>query len=392
MKRIGIALIALLALAWIAVEIGFVGGLVEPRINRLVPHAPYAVSEETKALHASLLVADLHADTLLWSRDPLDRADRGHVDLPRLVEGNVGIQVFGVVTKSPEGQNYESNTGESDNITTLAIAQGWPVRTWGSLYERALHQASRLRAAEERAPDRLRILRTRGDLEAVLEARAGGSTIVGGLLETEGAHPLEGDLDKLQGLWDAGFRMIGLHHFFDNELGGSLHGTSKAGLSEFGRSVVLDLERRGMIIDVAHSSEAVVEEVLALTRRPFIVSHTGVKGACDSARNISDALMKRIALRGGVVGIGYWDGAVCDPAPESVVRSIRYAVDLLGADHVALGSDFDGATEVAFDTSELAVLTEQMRQTGFTRREIEQVMGRNVERILLALLPAGSEG
>ena len=93
-----------------------------------------------------------------------------------------------------------------------------------------------------------------------------------------------------------------------------------------------------------------------------------------------------------MIGIGYWDGAVCDPSPESVVRSIRYAVDLLGVDHVGLGSDYDGATEVAFDTSELAVLTEEMRNAGFTRREIEQVMGRNVARILLALLPPGSDG
>lgn len=392
MKKAGIALVVVLVLLLVAVEAGFVGALIEPRINRVVPHEPYAVSAETQALHDSLLIADLHGDTLLWSRDPLERAHRGHVDLPRLVEGNVGIQVFAAVTKSPEGQNYESNTGESDNITTLAMAQGWPVRTWGSLYERALYQAGRLRDAEERAPERLRILRTREDLEAVIEARMAGSQIVGGLLETEGAHPLEGKLENLQGLHDAGYRMIGLHHFFDNELGGSLHGTSKGGLSEFGRSVVLDLERRGMIIDVAHSSEAVVEEVLALTRRPFIVSHTGVKGACDSPRNISDALMKRIAERGGVIGIGYWDGAVCDPSPESVVRSIRYAVDLLGVDHVGLGSDYDGATEVAFDTSELAVLTEEMRNAGFTRREIEQVMGRNVARILLALLPPGSDG
>jgi microsomal dipeptidase-like Zn-dependent dipeptidase len=382
---------------WIGVVIGLallvvgasqVPGAIERQMNRVVSHEPYEVSPEARALHDDLLIADLHSDTLLWGRDPLRRSKRGHMDLPRLVSGNVAVQVFAATTKSPNGQNYEENSSDSDRITALVIVQAWPPRTWNSLYERARYQAQKLAAVERAAPDRLRILRIRRDLEDLLAARASGSRMVGALLETEGAHPLEGDLGKVQGLWDAGYRMMGLHHFFDNELGGSLHGESNEGLTAFGRSVVAELERREMLIDLAHSSEAVVEDVLAMTRRPLVVSHTGMKGACDSSRNIRDELMERIAAGGGVVGIGYWDGAVCDPSPEGVARSLRYAIDRLGVDHVALGSDYDGATEVTFDTSELAVLTEALLAQGASEQEIRKVMGGNVVRLFRQLLPA----
>jgi microsomal dipeptidase-like Zn-dependent dipeptidase len=384
MRIAGIVLLVVLAGA---VVLSQLPGVIEGRLNRVVEHEPYAVSPEVRALHEELVIADLHSDTLLWKRDPLERSGRGHMDLPRLLEGNVAVQVFAATTKSPEGQNYEENAADSDRITALVVLQGWPPRTWDSLHERALHQARKLARAEAAAPDRLRVLRTRDDLEVVLTRREAGEDVVGALLATEGAHPLEGDLRRIQDLWDAGYRMIGLQHFFDNELGGSLHGMSGDGLTGFGRAVVAELERRGMLIDLAHSSEAVVEDVLAMTNGPLVVSHTGMKGACDSPRNIRDELMERIAARGGLVGIGFWDGAVCDPSPEGVARSMRYAVDRLGADHVALGSDYDGATRVAFDVSELAILTQTLLAHGFTEEEIRKVMGGNVVGLLRSELP-----
>jgi microsomal dipeptidase-like Zn-dependent dipeptidase len=97
--------------------------------------------------------------------------------------------------------------------------------------------------------------------------------------------------------------------------------------------------------------------------------------------------MQDIAGNGGLIGIGYWDGAVCDTTPEGVVTAIRYAIDLLGVRHVALGSDFDGATAVRFDASELGVITEEMLQAGFTEYEIRMVMGENIKRFLIENLP-----
>ena len=168
--------------------------------------------------------------------------------------------------------------------------------------------------------------------------------------------------------------MMGLHHFFDNRLGGSLHGVSGSRLSFFGRQALAEMNRLGIIIDLAHSSESVVDEVLQLSRTPVVISHTGMQGTCDTPRNISDNLMKRVAEKGGLIGIGFWD-AVCDFSTEGVVNTIRYAIDLLGEDHVVLGSDFDGAVKTTFDASELSVLTEAMLTQGFTRNRNQKSHG-----------------
>ena len=142
------------------------------------------------------------------------------------------------MTKAPNGLNYEVNTGDSDMIDGVVILQRWPVRTWNSLYERARYQAQRLNKAAQRSDGTLVFLRTRADLEAVLQARANGNPVTGGLMATEGSHALDGSLGNIQNLYDVGFRMMGSHHFFDNKLGGSLHGLSKAGLPDFGRDAI----------------------------------------------------------------------------------------------------------------------------------------------------------
>ena len=372
----------------LAAGLAFLPGILESRINRVADHQPYAVPEAARTLHDGLAVVDLHADTLLWARDPLERGNRGHVDVPRLAEGNVTLQVFSAVTKVPRDQGYVGTSGDSDIITLLAMVQRWPARTWDSLLERALYQSEKLHDAERRAPEELMIVRSAADLDRLIERRNGGSLPVGGLLAIEGAHPLEGRLENIERLYEAGYRMMGITHFFDNELGGSLHGLSGGGLTDFGREAVHEMERLGILIDLAHASPAVVRDTLGMATRPLVVSHTGIHGACDSPRNLEYALMKRIAEAGGL-GIGYWEGAACGTSPAAVVKSIRYAVDFLGIDHVALGSDYDGAVPVAFDTSELAVLTAGMQEAGFTDEEIGKVMGGNAIRFFRENLPQG---
>jgi microsomal dipeptidase-like Zn-dependent dipeptidase len=309
------------------------------------------------------------------------------VDLPRLQRGNVALQVFSATTKSPSGQNYEQNTGDSDNITLLAVAQMWPVRTWTSIFERALYQLEKLHAFAADSDGELIVIESAADMQAFADRRASGEQVVAGIYLIEGAHPLEGDLDNLDRLFESGLRIAGLTHFFDNRLGGSLHGLSGEGLTPFGADVIRRANELGIIIDVAHASPQMVNDVLDLATKPVILSHGGVKGLCDVSRNLDDTLMQRIAARGGLIGIGYWDGAVCDITPLGVVRSIRYAIDLLGEDYVALGSDYDGATEVLFDTSELAILTQTMLDEGFSEQEIRKVMGENARRFFLAHLP-----
>lgn len=373
--------------------IGLVGflvfgpGYVERSRNQVAEHAPYLISDRAQALHDSLVIGDWHADSLLWNRDISTRGVYGQVDIPRLIDGNVAVQVFTAVTKSPAGLNYDGNDADAfDNITPLIMAQIWPIRTWGSLAERALYQAEKLADVQMAAPDSLKIIRTIGDLEEVLRRRRDGERIVGGMLGIEGAHPLEGDMANLLRLESAGYRLIGLQHFFDNELGGSLHGRSNAGLTDFGREVVAEVQRRGLILDVAHSSEQVVEDVLDMVDMPIVLSHSGIRSVCDVKRNIPVALMQRIAATGGVVGIGYWQEVTCDNSPEGIARSIIAATEVLGGDAVSLGSDFDGSVATTFDTSELAAITQALLNADMEDEEIRKVMGENMLRVIRARL------
>lgn len=358
-------------------------------MNVVTAHEPYVITAEAQALHDSLRVADLHSDMLLWMRDPNSWNTRGHTDLPRLRAGHVALQVFSSVTKTPTNMNYDSNTAESDNITPLAIVQLWPLETWTSIYARARYHARRLNRLATLSHGEFVVARTRGDLAAALERRASDPDILVGILATEGGHPFEGDLANIDRLYDEGYRMIGLQHFFDNELGGSLHGVSNAGLTEFGRAAVERIIERGMMIDLAHSSQAVVREVLDMTDVPLVISHTGIHGHCAARRNVPDALIAEVAARGGVIGIGFWADVTCDDSPEGVAATILAAIDLLGIEHVALGSDYDGGITATFDASEYAVLTDRLLAAGLSEAEVRAVMGENTIRFFLENLPEG---
>ena len=358
----------------------------EKRLNRLAPR-PIAVSAGSLALHQRLLVADLHADTLLWDRDLLRRGSRGHVDLPRLQEGGVALQMFTVVTKSPKHLNIERNDDRSDDITLLAIAQRWPPVTWGSLRDRALHQATRLTAASRRSQGALTLVRTAADLDAFLERRRADPRLVGALLGLEGSHALSGDLGNVGVLADAGFRFMAPTHFFDTDIGGSAHGVTKGGLTAKGREWVRALEERKVLVDLAHASPQTIDDVLAVARRPVVVSHTGVRGTCDNRRNLGDAQLRSIAATGGVVGIGFWDTAVCGDDARAVARAIGHAVRVAGAEHVGLGSDFDGAVTTPFDASGLPQVTQALLEAGMGEDDIARVMGGNVVRLLRQSLP-----
>jgi microsomal dipeptidase-like Zn-dependent dipeptidase len=361
----------------------FLPPYIEGQRNNVLDHAPYPVTDAAAALHETLIVGDLHADPLLWSRDLTERGTRGQVDIPRLIEGNVALQVFTAVTKSPAGQNYEANSADAfDNITLLAIGQLWPLRTWDSLMQRAVYQAEKLHQFEAASDGKLKVVKSRSDLEDVLAARASGQAVVGGILGIEGAHALEGDLTNLDALFDAGHRVFGLQHFFDNELGASLHGQANTGLTEFGREVVAQLAEMPVVIDLAHSSPLVARDVIAMTDVPLIVSHGGLHGFCAVKRNFPDDLMQEIAATGGVIGMGYWADVTCgDITPAGVAKMIKAAVDTVGEDHVSLGSDYDGSVETAFDTSELAALTSGLLNEGLTEVQIRKVMGENMVRV-----------
>lgn len=380
----GLAIVLVVA---IGAALAVLPGMVDRRMNKVVTAAHVAVTDSARALHRTLIVADMHADELLWGRDPLARADHGHVDLPRMTDGNVALQVFGVVTKTPKNQNYDHNTGETDNILLLALAQRWPVSTWNSLRARAIYQASRLQDAAVRSNGALVLVTDRASLSAFLAKRATSPDIHAAMLGIEGLHALDGKLESVDTLFAHGFRMMGLTHFFDNEVAASAHGVTHAGLTPLGRQVIERMESLHILVDLAHSSPQTVSEVLAMAKRPIVVSHTGVAATCPGPRNLTDDQLKGIAANGGVVGIGYWDAAVCTLGAASIAKAIRHAVDVAGIDHVGLGSDFDGATSTPFATDGLVEITQALMDEKFTSAEIAKIMGGNVTRLLAASLP-----
>lgn len=379
-------LLWLLALPLIAILAFFTlaPALVERSMNKVIPTTLPTVTPETRQFHATLHIADMHGDTLLWKRDLLALSGRGQVDLPRLIQGNVALQIFSSVTKTPKDQNYDANGDDTDNITTLAVAQLQPPRTWNSLLERSLFHAAKLDRAAAASDGQLRVVRSPADLDALLVQHSLGKPTVGGLLSIEGLHDMEGQLANLDRLHSAGFRMAGLTHFFDNDLAGSMHGLKKGGLTPLGRQTIQRMEQVGMIVDIAHASHQSVAEILKMAKRPVVSSHGGVQAVCNVNRNLTDAEIRGVARTGGVIGIGYWDAASCGTEPVKVAAAIQHVRDLVGIDHVGLGSDFDGAVTTGIDTSQLVYITQALIDRGFTPTEIQKVMGGNVLRVLRA--------
>jgi microsomal dipeptidase-like Zn-dependent dipeptidase len=392
---------------------------------------------EHLALHRRLFVADLHVDTLLWGRDALRRASRGHADLPRLRQGGVDLQVFAVPTNSPPERPAPGRpggycvSGEDRNlIGPLSLVQAWPAATWSDLRERAFHQARRLVDLEGRSGDPARrgdvpeliVVRTAADLRRLVEASVRGEPVLGAVLGLEGAHWIGGPgatedevRARVQELFEAGFRLFAHTHQFDNALAGSSEGCVAGSLTRHGEVALLEAERLGMVVDLAHISPIALRDALRILREPVVVSHTGVQGACEPPcqrpRNLSDDELRAVVRHGGVVGIGFWPEAVGAGGPAAILRAMAHAQQALRepaflaemrradpafepSEHLAFGSDFDGAVTVPFDASGLPVLTHAMLRGvpsvhPFSPDEVRRIAGLNVCHLLARPLPGG---
>jgi membrane dipeptidase len=376
-----IVLIFTFAILTRLIDAGF-NGIDAPRVLR--------PSLKAQSLVKNIFIADLHCDVLMWNRDLNLRNGYGHVDIPRLIDGNVALETFSIVSKTPLSMIKQDNVDNSwDFMILKTVIQLWPSRTWTSPRERALYQAEKLHNFSRASKGKLVIIKSAGDLGRYLELRKRNPSITAGLLAIEGAQVLEGDLNNIDVLFRAGFRMISPTHFFDNDISGSAHGVKKYGLTQKGKAMIRLMEQKGMIIDLAHASPRTIDDTLAMTTKPVMISHTGVRGVCDSVRNISDRHIGLIARGGGVIGITYFPIATCGNDIDSIVRSIRYAVKRAGIEHVGLGSDYDGFVTVPFDTTGMALLVDALMKDGFTDEEIRLIMGGNVLRLLKQLLPKG---
>jgi microsomal dipeptidase-like Zn-dependent dipeptidase len=367
--------------------------------NRVRRNESVEVSEEVAGLHESAFVADLHADVCLWERDLMKRNKRGHVDLPRLREGNVALQFVTVPTKLVLTKRAP-RLFLSDLFFWGFFGLVLRPDRWSSSAARARWQFDNAARWIERAGGELLLLEDKAGLDALRMRRGEGEQVTGVMLGLEGAHALRGGLD-VPWLAANGVRVLGITHFNDTRFGDSAHGWRKRGLTAAGRELVKELERHEITIDLAHASEAVIADCLKMyeagdLKRPFLVTHTGIEGVHDHRRNITDEQAIEIARRGGLIGVTFFCPALPRLGVASVAETVVYLIELFdkagldGARHVAFGSDFDGAVTTVIDAAEWAQITAALLEAGLDEGQVRLVLGENVVAFFEKWLPEGA--
>lgn len=330
----------------------------EPAFTPLPPEV--AVSDEAAELHRDSIVVDLHVDSLLWPRELTRDGEGGQVDFPRMRKGGLDAAAFTLPTRF-------------FGVAGLKAAHDrWPIRAWFSPWERLEAQLRKTASFRRQA-----LLAT--DAASIRQNhREGKLSFFHGI---EGAHALEGDLRRVAELRRRGILFIGVVHLSGNEIGGSSSGRNR-GLTRLGRELVSEMNRAGLLVDLAHASEKTFFEALALAEHPPLVSHSGVRAVHDRWRNLSDDQIRAVAERGGVIGAMLAPPALSAPSLEEAVAHIEHVVAVGGEEVAALGSDFDGYVRPPIDASGLPQLTELMLRRGFSEALIRKILGENALRIL----------
>lgn len=333
------------------------------------PTADQTLLDRARKLHDDSLVCDLHADTFLAVRfrgadiGERHRAPLGwnplmlHCDLPRWREGGVKAQGLGVV---------------ATKLMTRRPA------------EHALETIELMHATFARLADRVALAGTPDEVEAV--ARSGRLAAFLGL---EGGHMYGGRVEAVRELHEKGVRYVTLCHFFTNDLCSSSaeKRPSVQGLTPFGHEVIRELNRLGSLVDVAHVHEASFYAAVEASRSPAIVSHGGCRALRDHHRNVTDDQLRAIAAKGGVVGVIFFPWFLSrNPLPtlERVVDHLQHIKETVGAQHAALGSDWDGFVWMPRglpDAAALPSLTVELLRRGFTDDEVRGVLGGNFLRV-----------
>jgi membrane dipeptidase len=214
------------------------------------------------------------------------------------------------------------------------------------------------------------------------------SGAVAALLGIEGAHALEGSLERLDHFARRGVRYIGLLHFSANEAGFPAYGRGRRdgeGLTRWGSELVERCEANGVIVDLAHVNKRGFMDACAMAKKPPIVSHTGVLGAFEHWRNVDDEQLRAVADKGGCVGVIFCPRFVGGDGLEPVVKHLAHILDVVGEDAAALGSDWDGfiiPTRPLADPRGLPLLTDAMLKAGIPERTIGKILRGNVMRVL----------
>jgi membrane dipeptidase len=366
------------------------------------------VAERARKVHFSSIVLDTHDDTtqrmLIKGFDLGQRHTDGHVDIPRMREGGMNAIFFSIWIDG---------------------------RTMGPpAIQKALDQIDAVHETVRQHSQDLAFARTADDVRRIHEQGK-----IAALIGVEGGHMIGNDLRMVRVFSDLGVRYMTLSHFYNDEWADS--STDKPvhnGLTDFGKGIVREMNRQGMLVDISHVSDKTFYDALEVSKAPLIASHSACRALCQHARNMTDDMIKALAAKGGVIQIVYAQGFIdqafneaFDKASggivaandamtktcgddgecrgreeakmmkslvdegkvprvswERIVDHIDHVVKLVGADHVGLGSDFDGADmpEGMEDCSKLPKITEALLRKGYSDDDIRKILGGNTLRVM----------
>lgn len=325
--------------------------------------------EELDRFHKEARVVDGHCDTVsLLENEEYDFArhnEIGHVDLPRLQAGGVNVQVF-------------------------ALYQEPRFKPVGAM-KRALILLNKFTKVVENNNDSIVLAK---DYQGIEDAGREGK--IAAILSIEGGDALEGDAEVLDIFYTMGVRALGLTWNNRNCLADGVgEDESGGGLTSLGREVVKMCGRKKILIDLAHISKQGFKDTVNLTSGPVIVSHANARKLCSHRRNLTDEQLKLIRDLGGIVGITFYPPFVRESQAtlKDLLNHFAYMADLIGTDHIGIGSDFDGIDETLSpltDVSKMPLLTEALLSRGFNKEETAKILGRNFLRILKQTLSGGS--
>ena len=332
------------------------------------------MEENVFRLHREATVVDTHCDTLKclmpaftlprnsqWD-DRSDvgmgvRSELGHIDIPRLKEGGVDCQVFAISSVRDRTRPYA-------------------LRTAMEMIDIFYRECGKHK-------DAIVPVTTHGDImKAVNEGK------VAAMLSIEGADVIEGKIGMLRVFHRLGVRMVGLVHSLRNELAdGVADDRTKGGLSELGVQAVEELDRLGVLIDVSHLSDAGFWDLMDVAKGPVMASHSNSRAVCPHPRNMTDEMIEAMADRGGVMGMNFAPSFVhpTQATVQGVVDHIDHIVDLVGPDHVGLGSDFDGIpyTPVGLeDVTRMPNITAELVERGYVEEDVRKILGENHLRLI----------
>lgn len=326
------------------------------------------LSDRVRELHRQVVVVDAHCDTVRLLRSSSgqyhfkQRNNIGHIDLPRLLEGGVDLQLF-----------------------AMCVA---PLKAGCGALMRVLMMLESFHRMVEDNRDELALVLDRADLSDCVSR---GKPAV--LLTMEGGEPLEGRIEVLHILYRLGVRGFGLTWNDRNLLADGVDvGRSAGGLTDFGRRVVKEVNRLGMIVDAAHLARRAYFELLDASATPVIVSHANVAAVCNHRRNLDDAQLKTLRDQGGVVGLTFYPPFVAgrkEAAINDLLDHFCYIAERFGVEMLGLGSDYDGIPSTVTgleDVSRLPVLTASLLERGFTEEEVKMVLGGNFMRVFSSSL------